>query len=171
MTVEHLIERLSLVPLAGEGGYFRRVHLDDKTLDTASLGKFARERLPVSSAIYYLVTPANFSALHRLAGSEVWTWIAGDELEQVLVSPEGTLGVRYLGLTDRAQPLSVVPPMWWQGTRIASPATHGYALCTTVMAPAFDERDLELATPALLGHFDADSSVLLHSFMPKEELS
>ena len=169
MTAEKLIKRLSLSPLSGEGGFFRRVHLDDTTVETAVLGQFARARLPLSSAIYYLLTPQSFSSLHRLSGTEIWTWIAGDELEQVLLAVDHTLSVRRLGLGDAAEPLSVVPRLWWQGTKIAEPVRHGYCLCTTVMAPAFDERDFVLATPELLEQLDTKSAEMLRAYLPAKK--
>lgn len=171
MTASRLISHLSLEPLEGEGGYYRRVHLDDQKIATSRLGSFSKELLPLSSVIYYLVTPESFSALHWLAGTEIWTWIAGDPLEQVIIHPDRRIESRRIGLSDQAQPVSVVPPGCWQGTRLAMRHTYGYGLCSTVMCPAYDERDFRLATPQLLEGLHENEVGLLSRFMPGKEVS
>lgn len=171
MTASRLINQLSLEPLEGEGGYYRRVHLDDQQIETLRLGPFLKEHLPLCSVIYYLVTPESFSALHWLTGTEVWTWIAGDPLEQVIIHPDRRIESRRIGLFDQCQPVSVVPRGCWQATRLAIEHEHGYGLCSTVMCPAYDERDFRLATPQLLDGFDEQEVGLLSRFMPGQEVS
>lgn len=82
-TAQEVIRRLNLAPLPTEGGWFRR---------TAE----SELRVPGSdrracSAIYFLVTPEGFSALHRVDAVESWCFHAGDPLE-LLVLPEGGAG-------------------------------------------------------------------------------
>ncbi len=149
MTAKQLVEYLGLEPLEGEGGFYRRVFLDTQTVETAGLGTFTKPQLPLSSAIYYLVTPESFSALHKLAGSEIWTWIAGDPLDQFLLYPDGKIELRMVGLGGGALPVSVVPGGCWQGTRLAKDSSFGYALCSTVMSPAYDTGDFVLADAGL----------------------
>lgn len=165
MTAEHLIRQLSLTPLPGEGGYYRRVYLDPQEVDTARLGRFSKPLLPLTSVIYYLTTVDSYSGLHWLAGNEVWTWIGGDSLEQVVVKDDRSLEVRKIGMREGMSPVSVVPGGCWQGTRILSPVVHGYALCSTVMSPAYDERDFRLADGSFLDSFNDAESRYLRQFL------
>lgn len=147
LTAEAVIARLGLQPLDTEGGFYRSVHLHSNMIDTSALGWHCRPTLPLSSVIYYLVTPESFSGLHWLAGEEVWTFILGDQLQQLVLFPDGTGETRVLGnvLEAGCLPVSVVPAGCWQGTRLKSPeGEFGYALCSTVMSPAFDSTDFRM---------------------------
>ena len=148
LTAQQIIKQLDLVPLEGEGGYYRRLYLDEHNVATAELGPFLSPILPLTSVIYYLMTPSSISSLHWLAGLEVWTWIAGDPVEQVLAFPSGEVEIRRLGIDDTAEPVSVVPGDCYQGSRLIKGGEHGYALCSTVMSPAFSQSDFRLATVA-----------------------
>ncbi|PKL12140.1 MAG: hypothetical protein CVV52_11205 [Spirochaetae bacterium HGW-Spirochaetae-8] len=147
LTAEAVITRLGLEPLGGEGGFYRRVHVSHHTIDTSALGRHSLPMLPLSSVIYYLVTPESISGLHWLAGEEVWTFILGDQLQQLVLFPDGTGETRVLGnlLELGSSAVSVVPAGCWQGTRLkASDGEYGYALCSTVMSPAFDNTDFRM---------------------------
>ena len=75
-----IITQLALAPLPDEGGWFRRTWTSPVRLaDGRAAG----------SAIYFLVTPEDFSALHRLATDEVWLSHAGDALEHVTLDAAG----------------------------------------------------------------------------------
>jgi uncharacterized protein len=75
-----LIARLGLQPLPHEGGYFARTWT---SRDTLANGR------PIGTAIYFLLTPGAFSALHKLDADELWHFHAGDPVEhvQLLVPP------------------------------------------------------------------------------------
>jgi len=169
MTAKQLVAYLGLEPLEGEGGFYRRVFLDTQTVETAGLGPFAKPRLPLSSTIYYLVTPESFSALHKLAGSEIWTWIAGDPLDQFLLFTNGNIEQRVVGLGGGAIPVSVVPGGCWQGTQLTRDTTFGYALCSTVMSPAYDASDFVLADAELCTIFPAATSLIERFIAPDHQ--
>jgi len=162
LTAGEIIDRLELAPLAGEGGWYRRIHPDDRFAGTEVPG--SASRVPPISVIYYLVTPESFSALHWLAGSEVWTWIAGDGLEQVVIRPDRSVEVRRLGLGPKASPVALVPPRCWQGARLIPETLHEYALCSTVMSPAYDESDFRLADRSVLEGY-GEMTGLLERFL------
>ena len=63
LSAEQVIERFALLPLEGEGGYFSLVQRDEH-----------------GNAIYFLMTPGQFSAWHRLKERETWVLIGGDPL-------------------------------------------------------------------------------------------
>jgi predicted cupin superfamily sugar epimerase len=152
-----IIEQLQLVPLPREGGFFRQTWRD-----------------AAGSAIYFLMTPAEFSALHRLPADEVWHFYAGDPVEHVVLDPSsGALRVTRLGadVLSGDVPQLVAPGGCWQGARIAAdgargPSTDlraGWALLGCTLAPAWDERDFELGErPALLREFP-DAGALIRA--------
>lgn len=133
LTAQDVIRLLDLAPLPGEGGYFRETY-----------------RSPHSTAIYYLLTPDTFSALHRLKGDEVFHFHLGDPAEMLQLRPDGT-GVRVTIGTDIAggmHPQVLVHGGTWQGSRLLPGGT--FALMGTTMAPGFDPRDFELGDRAAL---------------------
>ena len=68
VTRDEVIQRLGLVPLPGEGGYFRQTWVAPECVAGGVLGDRYPRAMTVGTAIYYLVTdaPDGFSALHRL---------------------------------------------------------------------------------------------------------
>ena len=136
-TAAQLIEHLHLEPLPGEGGYFRQT-----------------SRRPTASAIFFLLTPGDFSALHRIAQDEVWHHYAGDRVEHVQFAADGAVQVARMGSDVLAgdQPQVVVPAGAWQGARIAPSAGDGagYALMGCTVSPPWDERGFELGGRAVL---------------------
>lgn len=114
-----LAARLGLEPLPDEGGLYRRTHVDDH-----------------ASAILYLLIAPEFSALHALAGTEIYHWHAGSPLRLLLLRPDGTVAEPVLGPDVAAgqRPQLVVPGGIWQGSRPAA----AWSLVGTTMAPPFD---------------------------------
>jgi hypothetical protein len=106
------------------------------------------------SAIWFLLTPGNFSALHRLQAEEMWHFYAGDPVEHVQLVPEGGgARVTRLGLElDAVQvPQLVVAGGVWQGARITLPTNaRGWALLGCTVTPAWDEREFELGARKVL---------------------
>ena len=141
-----VIAQLGLVPLPREGGFFRQSWVSPARLAD---GRAA------ASAIWYLLTPGNFSALHRLHGEERWHFFEGDPVEHVQFGPTaGAARVTVLG-DDPAlghHPELVVPGGAWQGARLGRCARpRAYALVGCTVQPAWDEREFELGERAALG--------------------
>jgi predicted cupin superfamily sugar epimerase len=126
-TTQEIISKLNLEPLAGEGGYFRLNYQSEQ-----------------ASAIYYLVTPKDFSALHRLKGDEIFHFYAGDPVEMVQLSADGALKKTIIGsdFMNGMEPQVVVPAQVWQGIRLVEGGK--WALLGTTMAPRFEYEDFEL---------------------------
>ena len=140
---EEIIAQLGLVPLPREGGFFRQ--------NWVSPARLANGRA-ACSGIWFLLTPGNFSALHRLQAEESWHFFEGDPVEHVQLDPTGTR-VKLLGadLQLNQQPELVVPGGVWQGARIADCAEpRGWALMGCTMRPAWDEGEFELGQRATL---------------------
>lgn len=125
LTADQVIETLALEPLAGEGGMYRR--------------EWATTH---GSAIYFLLRPRDFSALHRLTGPEVWHHYSGAPVEMLLLHPDGSVDRPVLGsgLTRGHRPLQVVEAGVWMGA-----STSGdWSLLGATMAPPFDPAGFEL---------------------------
>lgn len=126
-----MIALLGLEPLAGEGGQWAQTWRDEH-----------------SSAIYFLLRPGDFSALHRLSGVELWHHYAGAAVEMLLLEPGGTVLRPRLGadLAAGERPVVVVEA----GTWMAAGTTGEWSLVGTTMAPPFDDASFELGDQAAL---------------------
>ena len=150
LAAEEIVRALGLEPHAREGGCFAETYRADETIAAAALpARYGGERR-ISTAIYYLLTPEGFSAIHRLRSDEVYHFYAGDPVELLQLRADGTGEVIILG-TDLARgmrPQAVVPGGSWQGSRLAD--NGRFALMGTTMAPGFDSADFEAGERAAL---------------------
>ena len=117
LSAEEVIERFALLPLEGEGGFFSLVQRDEH-----------------GNAIYFLMTPGQFSAWHRLKERETWVLIGGSPLalhikeesyERVELSRTGELSA------------SVAPGEW-----MAAETLGEWSLVLCFLAPPFSEMEL-----------------------------
>ncbi|MDH3300195.1 MAG: cupin domain-containing protein [Acidimicrobiia bacterium] len=131
LDVESIKRLLDLQPLVDEGGWWSQVWYDER-----------------SSAIHYLLTPDDFSALHRLPGPEVYHHYLGAPVELVTLDDDSGLQRRILGpdLAAGQRPALVVDGGHWQGSR----TTGAWSLVGTTMAPRFEVEDFELGDRAAL---------------------
>ena len=136
-----LIDRLGLQPHPEEGGWFREVYRADETIDTEGLPDRYRGARAWSTAIYYLLTPDTFSAMHRVASDEVFHFYDGGPVEQLRLYDDGAWEVVTIGRDFSAgqTPQTVVPRGVWQGARLA--AGGSWALLGATVAPGFDYAD------------------------------
>src|SRR5262249_5467348 len=102
-----------------------------------------RGQRSASTAIYYLLTPNTFSAMHRLASDEVFHFYMGSPVEMLQLLPDGQGKVSIMGTDLQAQqsPQIMVPAGVWQGSRLALGGS--FALMGTTVAPGFDFADYE----------------------------
>jgi predicted cupin superfamily sugar epimerase len=84
--------------------------------------------------------------LHRNQSDIVHFFHAGDAIEYLLIDPAGELYRRVLGPDPAAgQVLQLVCPRgWWKATRLSG---GEYGLVGEAVAPGFEYRDRELASP------------------------
>lgn len=141
-----LIDSLGLAPLPEEGGFFR-----------------VTWRGAHGSAILFLITPADFSALHRIAEDELWYFHAGDPVEHVRIDPgTGVLTTTRLGadVTRGETPQLAVPAGHWQGARLAATG-HGYALLGCTVTPPWTPAGFKLgARDALTSAFPQHAAAI-----------
>jgi predicted cupin superfamily sugar epimerase len=134
-SAEQIAARHGLEPLPTEGGRFRRTWA----------GPEDESGRPAGSAILMLLSadPGDFSALHRLPIDEVWHFYTGDQLDLLLLHPDGRAELRHLGSGHLVQ--TVVPAGCWMGARVVPGGE--WSLFGTTMAPGFMPADYEGGDP------------------------
>jgi predicted cupin superfamily sugar epimerase len=141
-TAEEVIAALKLQPHPIEGGYFRETWRSREAIPADALPGHGGVR-NAGTAIYYLLTPASFSEMHRLPGDEVFHFYLGDPVRMLQLWPDGSGRERTLGpdVVAGQEPQLVVPGGVWQGSAIVPGGRHGFALLGATMAPGFDYAD------------------------------
>jgi predicted cupin superfamily sugar epimerase len=137
------IETLKLRPHP-EGGFFRESYRSAETISREHLPpRFSGDRV-FSTAIYFLLEGADFSALHRIKQDEVWHFYDGGPLTVVSIGPDGTLFLANLGRDAAAGDVlqHVVPAGHVFGSRPRHQGTFSLVGCT--VAPGFDFADFEI---------------------------
>ena len=156
-----LIELLHLEPLPQEGGFFVETYRSKDFVPKSALPPGYSGARSVCTAIYYLLTPETFSAIHRLQGDEIFHFYRGDPVEMLQLGPEGKAKIVTLG-PDLARGMKlqhVVAGGVWQGSRLLEGGR--YALLGTTVAPGFDYQDFELgARSALQDQYPQFSSLI-----------
>lgn len=152
MTAQEIIDLLQLELLPHEGGYFRQTYQAAERIAPAALPARYHQPMALSTAIYFMLTPAVFSAMHRLPSDEVYHFYLGDPVEMLLLHPDGRGETFTLGtdLLSGMRPQKVVPPAVWQGLCLRPGGPHGFALIGTTMAPGFEWDGFELGDRAAL---------------------
>ncbi len=122
MTADEVIQKLNLVPLPLEGGFFRECY-----------------RTKHSTAIYYLVTEKSFSSLHAVDMDETFHFYAGSPV-QMLQIHDGKAVKIIIGnnLAISHEPQVTVPRGIWQGTKLFESKPGDWALLGCTVAPAFE---------------------------------
>jgi len=152
MDAEQIIRQLGLKLHPGEGGFFRETYRSADTLAHQALGNRYPSDRSLSTAIYYLLTPENFSAIHRLRSDEIFHFYLGDPVTMLLLYPDGRGETRTLGQDVEAGHLlqALVPHSVWQGLYLKEGGR--FALLGTTLAPGFDPEDFELGERNTLVH-------------------
>jgi predicted cupin superfamily sugar epimerase len=131
------------VPLPEEGGYYRETYRASLEIEADGLPSYYAGPRCASTAIYYLLTPEEFSGMHRVRSDEVFHFYLGDPVEMLQLAPDGSSRVVVLG-TELHQGMElqvVVPAGVWQGARLR--AGGQYALLGATVAPGFEFADFE----------------------------
>jgi predicted cupin superfamily sugar epimerase len=146
-SAQEIIEKLDLVPLPEEGGYYRETYRSEgEKLPAKTFGIDAESKRSISTAIYYLVSAESFSAIHRIKSDEVFHYYAGDPVEMIQFDDQGNLSRFILGndILGGETPQVVVPKGVWQALRLVEGGQ--WALLGTTVAPGFEFEDFEVGT-------------------------
>jgi predicted cupin superfamily sugar epimerase len=139
-SADDVIRLLQLEPIPEEGGYFKR------TGESAAVST-PRSARRAWSSILALFTPAQFSALHRLASDELWCFHAGDPLTLTTLRA-GEIGHVRLGWGAGCELQHAIPGGTWQGAWVADGG--GWSLVSCVVVPGFQWDDFKLGQRAAL---------------------
>jgi predicted cupin superfamily sugar epimerase len=162
-TAAELIAALDLKPLPVEGGYFRETHRSALSLPAAALTPAYCEARSASTAIFYLLTPQTFSAVHRLPADEVYHFYLGDPVDLLLLGPaqgSGRVATLGAGVLAGESPQMVAHRGTWQGSALRPGGR--VALLGTTMAPGFEFADYEAGDRAYLSNAFPDFRDHIH---------
>lgn len=118
LSAPEVIEAMRLEYLDGEGVWFRVLW-----------------RTEQANAIYGMLTPEDFSALHVLREDETWVHVAGAPARMLLLHPDGSHEECLLGtgIESGEVPAVRVPSGTWQAAR----TTGAWTLVVCMLAPPF----------------------------------
>ena len=119
-TAAEAIAALHLEPLLGEGGHFATSHRDEH-----------------GNAIYFLVTPGQFSAWHKLNERETWVFLDGAPIELFTRTDAGSTQRNLLSHDGGSFTYSVPPGTW-----MAARTTGDFSLVLCFLAPPFTDMTL-----------------------------
>ena len=144
ITANEIITLLDLKPLPIEGGFYAETYRSEQLLPAGVGADTSESPRHLSTAIYYLLTPDTFSALHRLPGPEIYHFYLGDPVELVVLHPDGRVEGLVLGTELRRgmRPQVVVPGGTWQGSSLREDGA--FALLGTTMSPGYHPDDFEI---------------------------
>lgn len=145
MKASEIIEKLKLIPMPDEGGYYRETYRSD--LPKVAANSFGIESdldRSVCTAIFYFVVPESFSALHKVRSDEIFHFYSGDAVEMLQIDESGKELNYIIGnkIENGEVPQVVVPRGVWQGLRLKEGGQ--WALMGTTVAPGFEFEDFEL---------------------------
>jgi predicted cupin superfamily sugar epimerase len=139
------IDRLGLLPHP-EGGFYRETYRAAEGIACEALPeRFSGDRA-FSTAIYFLLTREDFSALHRIRQDEVWHHYDGDTLTIHVIDGAAGYAPMRLGKEAPAMPQAVVLAGALFGASVEPPGEYALVGCT--VAPGFDFADFELPSRA-----------------------
>jgi predicted cupin superfamily sugar epimerase len=143
MTAADLIRLLNLQPHPREGGWFRETYRAGEQIAASGLPVRYGTPRSAGTAIYYLLTPATISPLHRLASDEIFHFYLGDPVRMLRLFPDGHGETLVLGpdLTSGQSPQVIVPRGVWQGSLLEPGGSFALLGCT--VAPGFEYADYE----------------------------
>lgn len=143
LNIEKLKSLLNLVPLPSEGGCYAETYRSTELIKQEWLPSRYSGPRNMSTAIYYLLEPNTFSALHRVASDEIFHFYIGDPVEMLQLWPDGSGKLVLIGadIERGMAPQVVVPRGVWQGSRLAEGGKFALLGCT--VSPGFEFADYE----------------------------
>ena len=177
MTADQVKHLLQLEPHPREGGWFVQTSRSEAVLpasvfaDSSDPARYDGPRR-LWTAIYYLLEPETFSAVHRLGSDEVFHHYAGSAVEMLQLFSGGRIERVVLGtdLLAGERPQVLVPRGVWQGSRLLPSAggENAWALLGCTVSPGFEYADYETGLPAeLLAGWPA-AATLIRALTPED---
>lgn len=136
-TADYFIQKLDMTPHI-EGGYYKECLLSTDPVQREDISSKT-----LWSSIYFLLQTGEVSHFHRLKSDEIWYFHSGMPLTIYMISPEGELICKQLGLniSKGESPQVLVPKGYIFGSALNE---DGYSLVGCMVAPSFSYEDFEL---------------------------
>jgi predicted cupin superfamily sugar epimerase len=143
LTADQIITFFDLKPHPEEGAYFVETYRSSEILSEKALPSRYEGIRSFGTAIYYLLTPETFSAMHRLQSDEIFHFYLGNPVEMLQLWPDGSGKVMTMGsdILNGMQPQVIIPRGVWQGARLLRDGR--FALFGTTVSPGFELADYE----------------------------
>jgi len=143
MKKQDIIKQLGMIPLDGEGGFFKQTHLSEVLIESKLMNGKTISR-PSCTSILYLIGGDDFSALHKLETNEFFHFVAGAPCELTQISAQGKVTKTKLGsgLDNETKSQEIVFGGNYQGLR----SLGEWTLLGTYMSPGFSFEDFEVPT-------------------------
>lgn len=150
ISAEDVKKHFGLVPLPEEGGFYHETYRSTAFVSAEVFEVARKGRRNLSTAIYYLITDDEFSAIHRVPGDEIFHFYAGDPAEMLVLQADGAVDKLVLGsdFLRGQKPQYVVKALSWQGLRLGSGGK--WALLGATLSPGFAFKDFEVGQRSLL---------------------
>jgi len=136
------IEKLDMVPHP-EGGFYTRPHVSKEKYIRHDIPGISSSERKLWTSEYMLFEPNMIMTFHTLRSESVWYYHCGASLKFYLISPDGDLIIKHLGLDMDAEhtPQIQIPKNY----AIAIDAGKDeYSLIGTMISPGFDMDDLKV---------------------------
>lgn len=135
---------------SGTCGFTREIFRSPVEIPASALPAALGGPRPAGTALTFLVAPEAPVVLHRLRVDQMYQFHAGDNLELLLLYPDGSGAVVRLGadVAAGARPSCLIPGGTFHAARTTGP--HGYALLGTTAWPGVIPGDAETGDAAAL---------------------
>ena len=127
-----------------EGGFFCETYRSDEIILRSSLDDRYSGQRSVSTSIYFLIEENQFSAFHKIKSDELWHFYDGSAIKLYLISEEGKLEIKVLGINinkNELPQITIPKNIWFAAEPIEK---DSYTLVGCTVAPGFDFNDFEL---------------------------
>lgn len=141
-TADYYIKNLDMIPHQ-EGGFFKESFVSNENISVKNSNSDIDELRKLWTSIYFLLRDDEISSFHRLKSDEMWYYHSGSPLTIYMISPEGELITKELGLNieNGEKPQILVPKNYIFGSAMNN---EGYALVGCMVSPGFEFKDFEL---------------------------
>lgn len=152
---DYFINKLNLIPHV-EGGFYKETVLSEELIKNTD-----NKEKKLFSSIYFLLKTGEVSHFHRLKSDEMWYYHSGSSLTIYMISENGSLIVKELGLDleKGEEPQILVPKGYIFGSAMNK---EGFSLVGCMVAPAFEFKDFELfSQKELLDKYPSHKDIIL----------
>ena len=156
---EYIINKLNLIKLVEEGGYYRETYRSDQHIVISDFSdndledniyfysnpeNKSSDIRSVSTLIYYLLDGDQFSAFHKVRYDEIWHFYKGSSVSlYILTDSEKTLNIQIGNDLENNENIQcVIKGNTWFGAEINDKSLYSLIGCS--VSPGFDFKDFEL---------------------------